>query len=306
MRLQSKSNSIWPCFLLSVAIASIAVGCKSPSRPPDQFSVHKQTRYFDFRFERNSPQIEGVARFADGYIDVINRDFFKADFDYPIRVVMLQDRKHFQEFVRRDLQVPDPPTFGMYFYSPKLLATYEDSGLGTFAHETLHAFVDKDLKYRPAWADEGIPTFFEKFYGYWKNDDLVLLWGFQNPWRIEELGTNLTQLSLPEIISDQNPERDESKLRMVSVFLWQQGRFRRFLKLIAANDKHGYPSYFEAAMELPLEGIIPLWQNYLLDVERRRSEILYLPSSAVFDSEEAFQSFAKVHSISTEQVVQRD
>jgi hypothetical protein len=166
--------------------------------------------------------------------------------------------------------------------------------------------VEKDLTRRPIWADEGIPTFFEKFYGYWKNDQLVLFWGFQNPWRIKDLGTNLTQLDLTGIISDQNPERDESKLRMVSLFLWERGRFRRFLKLIAANDKRGYASYFEAAMELPLERIIPLWQNYLLDVERRRASILSLPLSTVFDSEEAFQSFAMLHSISTEQVRQRD
>lgn len=306
MGLQVKSNSVWLCALLAVAVIPLSIGCKSPEQPHDQFPVRRQTRYFDFRYERNSSQIAGMARFADGYINLINRDFFKADFDYPIRVFVLVDQNRFEEFVHRELRVPGPAGFGIYLYSNKLLATYEDSGLGTFTHETLHAFVEKDLAHRPAWADEGIPTFFEKFYGYWKNDELVLFWGFQNPWRIEDLGTNLTQLNLLEIISDQNPERDESKLRMVSLFLWEQGRFRRFLKLIAANDKRGYPSYFEAAMELPLERIIPLWQKYLLEIERQRVAILSLPLSSVFDSEEAFQSFAKLHSISTEQVRQQD
>jgi len=219
---------------------------------------------------------------------------------------VLEEQSRFEEFVHRELHVPGPAGFGIYLYSNKLLATYEDSGLGTFTHETLHAFVEKDLTHRPAWADEGIPTFFEKFYGYWKDDELVLFWGFQNPWRIEELESNLTQLNLRDIISDQNPERDESKVRMVSLFLWQQGKFRRFLKLIAANDNRGYTSFFEAAMELPLARIIPLWQNFLVDVERRRAATLSLPVSTVFDSEGAFQSFAKLHSISTEQVRQRD
>jgi len=299
-----KPISLWLCILLG--IATVAAGCRSSSQTADPFPVRKQTRYFEFHCEQNSPQTEGIERFADAYIDIINHDFFKADFNYPIRVFMLRDRNHFQEFVRRDLHVPDPPSFGMYFYSQRLLATYEDSGLGTFAHETLHAFVEKDLTNRPAWAAEGIPTFFEKVYGYWKDGELVLFWGFQNPWRIQALGTNLTQLSLPEIISDQVPEGDESKLRMVSLFLWQHGRFKRFLHLIAANEKDGYSSYFEAAMELPVEKILPLWQDYLLDVERRRSEILSLPSSAVFDNEVAFDTFAKVHGISTDQVVQRD
>ena len=299
-----KPISVWPCILLG--IATIGAGCQSSSQTADQFHVRKETRYFEFHCERNSPQTEGIERFADAYIDIVSHDFFKADFNYPIRVFMLRDRNHFQEFVRNDLQVPDPPSFGMYFYSQRLLATYEDSGLGTFAHETLHAFVEKDMPSRPAWANEGIPTFFEKFYGYWKNGQLVLFWGFQNPWRIQELGANLTRLNLPEIISDQIPEDNESKLRMVSLFLWRHGRFKRFLDLIVANEKHGYPSYFEAAMELPVEKIVPLWQDYLLDVERRRSEILSLPSSAVLENEAAFQTFAKVHGISTDQVVQRD
>ena len=306
MASQIKSISVWLLVLLAVPIIPLSVGCNTQPQSLDRFPVQKQTRYFDFHYERNSSQIDGMARFADGYINLINRDFFKADFDYPIRVFVLADQNRFEEFVHRELRVPGPAGFGIYLYSNKLLATYEDSGLGTFTHEVLHAFVQRDLTRRPAWADEGIPTFFEKFYGYWKNDELVLFWGFQNPWRIEDLGTKLTQLNLLEIVSDQNPERDESKLRMVSLFLWEQGRFRRFLKLIAANDKRGYPSYFEAAMELPLERIIPLWQKYLLEVERRRTAILSLPLSSVFDSEEAFQSFAKLHGIPTAQVRQQD
>jgi len=306
MRLQIKSNSLWLCVLLTVVLIPLAGGCRFSVEPLDQFPVRKQTKYFDFHYERNSSQTEGMARFADGYVNLINRDFFKSNFDYPIRVFVLQDQNRFEEFVHREFHVPGPAGFGIYLYSNKLLATYEDSGLGTFTHETFHAFVEKDLPHRPIWADEGVPTFFEKFYGYWKNDQLVLFWGFQNPWRVKDLGTNLTQLNLMEIISDQNPERDESKLRMVSLFLWEQGRFRRFLKLIAADDKRGYTSYFEAAMEMPLEKIIPLWQNYLLDVERRRAAILTLPLSSVFDREEAFQAFAKLHNIPTAQITQRE
>ncbi len=188
-RLQIKSDSVWLCVLLTVTVTSLASSCNSSLHPLDQFPVRKQARYFDFRYERNSLEINRRARFADGYINCINRDFFKADFDYPIRVFVLEDRSRFEKFVHRELRVPGPAGFGIYVYSKKLLATYEDSGLGTFTHETMHALVEKDLAHRPAWADEGIPTFFEKFYGYWKNDELVLFWGFQNPWRIEELGT---------------------------------------------------------------------------------------------------------------------
>jgi hypothetical protein len=78
--------------LLSVAFTALVFGCKSSTQPLDQFPVRKQTRYFDFRYERNFSQIAGMARFADGYINLINRDFFKTDFDYPIRVFVLADQ----------------------------------------------------------------------------------------------------------------------------------------------------------------------------------------------------------------------
>ena len=273
-----------------------------------QFSYRKQTEYFDFRYKRNSPQIPEIARFADGFIKQVNRDFFKAEFDYPIRVLVFEDPARFKEFLVRELHIDDPPNFGIYVPNYKLFATYEDSGLGTFAHEILHPLVERNLKDRSLWAREGIPTFFEKFYGYWKDDELVAFWGFQNPWRIQQIGDSLTQLDLKKIISDPEPsirfsllEQNESSWRMASVFLWQQGRFKRFLRLIGAHDKAGYPTYFEAAMEMPIERILPLWQNYLNDVVARRTKIMLLPPSSIFENEAAFQNFVKANDISLEQ-----
>jgi hypothetical protein len=268
----------------------------------DQFPYRKQTQYFDFRCKRNSPQIPEIARFADGFIKLVDRDFFKADFDYPIRVLV------FREFLVGELHIDNPPNFGIYLYKYKLFATYEDSGLGTFTHEILHPLVERNLKDRPLWAMEGIPTFFEKFYGYWKDDEPVVYWGFQNPWRIDQLGTNLAQIDVRRFTAHLDPatqldyvEKEESSWRMGAVFLWEQGRFKRFLKLIADHDMAGYSSYFEAAMEMPVEKILPLWKKYLNDVAARRTKILLLPASRIFNTEAAFQSFVKTNNISLEQ-----
>jgi hypothetical protein len=93
---------------------------------------------------------------------------------------------------------------------------------------------------------------------------------------------------------------------MASVFLWQQGRFKRFLNLIAAHDKAGYPTYFEAAMEMPVEKILPLWQDYLNGVATQRTKILHLPASSIFDNETTFENFVKMNDISLEQPTKRD
>jgi hypothetical protein len=274
----------------------------------DQFPYRKQTQYFDFRYKRTSPQIPEIARFADGFIKLVNRDFFRAEFDYPMRVLVFEDRAQFKGFLVHEMHMTGPPNFGVYLYDYKLFATYEDSGLGTFAHEILHPLVERNLKDRPLWAMEGIPTFFEKFYGYWNDDELVVYWGFQNPWRIEQIGTNLTQLDVSKFVSHLDPatqfnyvEKEESTWRMGAVFLWEQGRFSRFLKLIGAHDLAGYSSYFEAAMEMPVEQIRPLWQSYLNSVSARRTKVLLLPRSQILANEAAFQSFAKTNDISLEQ-----
>lgn len=265
----------------------------------EQFPLRQQTKYFDFRFKRNPEQIKAIARFADGFINVVNRAFFKADFDYPIRVLVLEDRASFQNFLRQQFGVTDPPNFGIFLYRYNLFATYEDSGLGTFAHEIMHPLVERNLRDRPIWAIEGIPTFFEKFYGYWQNDELVINWGYQNPWRIDMLGTNLVQLDLKKIVSTtQTPgEYRESDRRLVSMFLWEQGKFKQFLQLIQKREKNGYDSYIEAAMGMPIDRIIPLWQDYLNKIVARRSEIMRLPLSSILPDEPTFQNFIQAYGI---------
>jgi hypothetical protein len=265
----------------------------------EQFPLRQQTKYFDFRYRQHPEKIKAIARFADGFISVVNHDFFKADFNYPIRVLVLEDRPTFQNFLRRQFGFADPPSFGVFLYRYNLFATYEDSGLGTFAHEIMHPIVENNLKDRPIWAIEGIPTFFEKFYGYWQGDELIVNWGFQNPWRIEMLGTNLTQLDLKSILSTtETPGKyKESDRRLISIFLWEQGKFKQFLQLLQKQEKDGYDSYFEAAMGMPINRIVPLWQEYLNRIADQRSEIIRLPPSTVLPDESAFLNFVKLNKI---------
>jgi len=83
--------------------------------------------------------------------------------------------------------------------------------------------------------------------------------------------------------------------------MWQQGRFKRFLDLIANRDKAGYATYFEAAMGMPIEQILPLWQQYLDDVVAHRKQILLLPASSVLDDQTGFEKFVRAKGIPLEQ-----
>ena len=300
---------------LAVALLVLGVCCgctekraqNAAAEDFDRFPFHQQTKYFDIYYQRDSARNAQTIRLADDFVSIVKRDFFDAEQGYPIHVYICADEARFTEFMHRDLGIPDASDFGIYVYSRDLLATYEDSGLGTFTHEAMHPLLSKNLPYTPPWAGEGVPTFFEKFYGYWDGGQLVVYWGYQNPWRIRALGSELTQLDLKAIVSeDGRPEPDESKLRMASVFLWQQGRLKRFLKLVQARDRRGYPTYFEAAMDMPMEKIVPLWQDYLQGVARDRARVLSMPNSSVFNTKAEFDAFVKANGIPLEQVKQVD
>lgn len=281
------------CMLLLVPIAAFGQSYL------DQFPFQQQSTYFDFRFKRNPEHIKAIAHFADAFIGTVNRDFFKADFDYPIRVLVVEDSAALQKILRDRFDINVAPHFGIFLYRYNLFITYEDSGLGTFAHEIMHPLVERNLKDRPIWAIEGIPTFFEKFYGYWQDDKLVINWGYQNPWRIEMLGTNLTLLDLKAIVTTAQTPGDyrESDRRLVAMFLWEQGKFKRFLDLIKSGERNGYKSYFEAAMDLPLDKIIPLWAEYINTISKKRDEIMRLPPSTILDDKTSFEKFSTKYRI---------
>jgi len=283
--------------LLLFAFAFPAFACAEDYL--QSFPLKHSSRYFDFRFRRNPERIAAIARFADAFVGIVDRDFFSAKFDYPIRVLVLEDRDTFHIFLRQQFHIPDPPNFGIYLGEFKLFATFEDSGVGTFAHEILHPLVERNLGDRPVWAIEGIPGFFEKFYGYWQGGDLIVTWGFHNPWRLQALGPDIARLDLKAILANPQPQTryNQSDLRMVSMFLWEQGRFKRFLRLIEQREKNGYLTYFEAAMEQPIERILPLWERYLADAAARAPELLRLPMSTILDDELSYRAFAQANGL---------
>ena len=150
----SDKKVVLAILLLIVALFAVSRTSQSYS---EQLPLRQQSKYFNFRFKQHPEKIKAIGRFADAFIDIVNRDFFKAEFDYPIRVLVSEDSSTHRTLVSEQFGVTNP-TMGIFLYNYNLFATYEDSGLGTFAHEIMHPLVERNLKDRPAWAIEGIPT----------------------------------------------------------------------------------------------------------------------------------------------------
>lgn len=280
--------------LLALPLAAHAAGGRAVPAATQaiaaQFSYHAAGKYFHFHSNMPAPRLALYAQFSDQFVELVDRDFFRVKTRFPIQAFVLEDKARFQAFLRAKFNVAIPPDYGMYLPEAAAFVTYDGSGLGTFTHEIAHPLVEESLPNRPEWAMEGIPAFFEKFYGYAQGGKLHLQWGYQNPWRIEKLGPGLTQLKLINIVYG---SQDTSEKRLVSVFLHQRGKLRTFLDLVQADKRRGFRTHLEAAFEKPLNEIEDDWNSYLQDIDSRRQQIMTHPSSQFFDTPEQYRQFAE-------------
>jgi hypothetical protein len=256
----------------------------------DGFPSKIDSRRFAFYSDLPREKLKSYVEFSNLFLDVVDRDFIKLQNLKKLTAVVASDQTGMQRFLSQTLRRNEPPLYGIYIAEHNLFVTYDGSGIGTFAHEIMHPVIANELPETPSWGWEGIPTFFEKFYGYKEGNGLHLKWGYQNPWRIRSLGESLLRLNLGDVI---NRSRNQSQLRLVSVFLYQRGRLRPFLDLVRNGDRNGHASYFEAAFGKRLADLEPEWQKYLASVYSRRQQIYSLPLSSYFESKQEFLQFER-------------
>lgn len=254
-----------------------------------QFTFHAAGKYFRFHSNISPQRLAAYAQFSDMFVELVDQEFFRVTTRFPIQAFVLEDKARFQAFLRTRFKVAMPSEFGMYLPEAAAFVTYDGSGLGTFTHEIAHPLAEESLPNRPAWAMEGIPSFFEKFYGFVQDGKLNVQWGYQNPWRIERLGDELTQLKLIRILYG---SQDTSEKRLVTVFLHQRGKLKAFLELVQADNQRGFRTHLEAAFNKPLDEIEADWESYLREIASNRRQIMQLPSSQVFDTAEQYHQFA--------------
>lgn len=254
-----------------------------------RFANHAGGKYFVFHGDIPQQRLALYAALSDMFVELVDRDFFTVKTRFPIQAFVLQDKGSFKHFLRAALGVEMPPEYGIYLSEAAAFVTYDGSGIGTFTHEIMHPLVEESLPSRPLWAEEGIPAFFEKFYGYVHNGKLHVQWGYQNPWRIDKLGSKLKHLKLDRIV---DASQDTSEKRLVTVYLSQRGKLKTFLELVQANDRRGFRSHLEAAFGKPLKDIAKDWSAYLQAIEANREQIMRLPASRLFDTPEQYQQFA--------------
>jgi tetratricopeptide (TPR) repeat protein len=242
----------------------------------------------------NLPEVNAAALtdFFERFLIYIDRNVCPVKADPKFHIFIFDSRSQYDSFLK--VTGENRSLYGHYSYNDNALYTSVDAGAGTFAHELMHKVIE-DLPFIDAWAQEGVPTIFEKFYGYPFGDSYKLTLGLQNPWRIKELGKSLTGISLPEIIAQQNPAFSESEARLAAIFLFKSAKLRKYLELCANGHVGDYPTVFESAFDKTAVQMQPEWKQYLAKIDSERADIDTLPTSFIFSDKKHFDDFVSLH-----------
>ncbi|MCX5859758.1 MAG: hypothetical protein NT056_07685 [Proteobacteria bacterium] len=300
-KISKKAHVVRKAILLSILAASVyayfhpdtllvPVAAHQRQKLDRLFQNHLSTKYFVFHSNLPREKLADFGRTSDQFIDVFNRDFFPIRYKFPLHAYILPDVPGLRKFMQEEMEVKTFPEIfaGAYHARYRAFFTHGNAGWGTFTHEILHPLVDSSLPHVPSWAVEGIPAFAERFYGYEKNGELRVRWGYPSPWRIQELEGRLARLSLEEILGGSGSVSEAS---LVCIFLYKQGKWKSFLDLVQKNEKNGYPSFLEAALGMPLGAVEPRWREFLNDLERKKQDLYRLPASKIFPTEEEYNEF---------------
>ena len=256
------------------------------------FKNRYQSKYFTFYHQDNVGYLDYFSRFSDGFVDLLNEKYFKNTLSMPIDFYILKDREEFKTFLKTKMLVEFPPNWGIYLPLNNALVTYEASGLGTFAHIITYPLLRKNYHQLPFWAAQSIATLFEKIYCYYDEDKLVFNYGFQNPWRIKALdkSAKIRNIKLKAIVHS-STYRDTSphEKRLLAVFMYEHNKWEKYFDLVRKNSKNGYDTFFEAAFEMPLNEISPLWKEYLNLVELNKYIIFQIPPSQMFKTKSEYE-----------------
>lgn len=153
----------------------------------EHFKNEYKSKYMVFHYNDDVTRSKSLAEFCDGFIDVINTEFFKAEFKYPIHAYVLKDRDSYKSFMTKMEMLAESQTAGIYLTGIYSFVTYEDAGYGTFAHEIMHPLARVNLGRAPLWTVEGILGFFEMFFGTgvgtsWSCDSDSIIPGGSGSW----------------------------------------------------------------------------------------------------------------------------
>ncbi len=272
------------------------------------------TPHFVFIGDIDKTKLERYGAIAEGFLDYLQRkglgdtefslscgaesNTFKklVNAPEPVSIFILHDRMAERAFLKERLNFPYH-VHGVFISSRNLLATYDGAGPGTYLHELMHTVLSrqKNLEY---WAEEGIPSYFEKVYGA-ISPQFELLHGYGENWFPQALSVKAIRnvsLNLADIVGKAK-HADASKevqQRLVALFLQKYNHLDEYLTLTVSNHNKGYKTFVEAAFDKPMAKLVPMFNDFIHEI-RHPATALDLPPSQIFDTKLELDRFGSEH-----------
>ncbi|MBU6454810.1 MAG: tetratricopeptide repeat protein [Cyanobacteria bacterium REEB67] len=246
-------------------------------------------------FEKS--KLTEYSRLAEAFAGYANSEVCPIQGDYPAFLFMLQDKAATQSFLRERMDF-HTRVHGVFMTNRNAVITYNNVAVGTFLHELMHKFIYIE-KPHDFWADEGIPSFFEKAYGYLSEGKLHLQTGYAAP--THEVWGQISRkpYKLSEIVTQAkyaDPEHEDTQ-RLVALFLNEQAKLKAFLDLTLKGQRGKYEYFIEAVFDKPLNELDPLFDNFQRQLLKNRETTGKLPGSEIFASKDLLDKFLKKHNL---------
>jgi hypothetical protein len=197
---------------------------------PSNYKGYKY-KYITVYTNQSESEAQNLIQFIIAFKNYFSKNYFSVP-DADLTVYLYNNPSEF------DSNQQCESDFGCYYYNQQLIITFTDSGTGTYAHELVHHFDHLVIKNSPDWFVEGLPTFFEKLFGYYDdNGEAKLLLGFSNPWREGELVNllddgNLQKPTLQQVAQHKSLKHIE---RLLSLYLYQRGWLQKYAQKVASS-----------------------------------------------------------------------
>ncbi len=272
------------------------------------------TPHFVFIGDIDKAKLERYGAIAEGFLDYLQRkglsdtefslscgaesNTFKklVNAPEPVSIFILHDKMAERAFLKERLNFPYH-VHGVFISSRNLLVTYDGAGPGTYLHELMHTVLSrqKNLEY---WAEEGIPSYFEKVYGA-ISPQFELRHGYGENWFPQALSAKVIKkvsLNLADIVGKAKhaDAGQEVQQRLVALFLQKYGHLDEYLTLTMANQHKGYKTFVEAAFNKPMAKLVPMFNDFIHEI-RHPATALDLPPSQIFDTKLELDRFEHEH-----------
>lgn len=247
---------------------------------PDSLSNHRASRHFDISTDMDQSMAESYILFMEEFRSYFENNYFKIKSTKRLEVYLFKDEQSYQPYARSVLG--DYTPYGFYEgRRVNRIVINNMSGLGTVSHELVHYFIDAGFETDPpAWVDEGIATFFEKFIGYYdERNKLHLTVGYFSNWRFPKTKSSVKTLNLQKLLASPSPE--QSQLRSFSLFLHKRGVFKECVRQWQKETRpDGWIKVVETAYGKPIVQIGEEWKEWI-ESQAIDGDVLLVPFAFV-------------------------